>query len=1137
MEDSDDDIILKRKKKGTCILSDDELSSDTVSETKEEKTTNFIKTDKDISESFNKPESLSNLLVKEANEISQSEIEKALESSDDELELHNENSNVQNDNDTSNNYGQTDEEDMSSSKENIFNAENENKKGFKKEKQNKNKSRTLKDISLEKKELLDIHAESQRLVRESKFRLPYHRPPQITLTEFLKKREKSRIFTTNRPPKLNDILIMEKRNHLQNKYLKIFNEKKKDTEIDEINFEVIQNKEIEKVTKTTENLEFDNDLVKSNELIDKNESNKDSSETNMKDKDEVCVSHVVKIKEKLKEKFGSHVPRLSGSPNSVISFGEEKPKKSNLECFIEKFVKHTEKSQKVIPDVKKSNENKIAFESTKEMELDTPGAKLMKLKEMLKIKMEERKEILCKKRMETYQLENEEGFENDKSDESEAELTDQTDTDEEIADDEGTDSEEEQELSGVKYRKKKKSVFVDDEAEDDDDDNDNNDEDGNNDDNSFRSDNDYNDNSDDLPDLYDLINCKSSSKETCSTQLKIDEKTKDLEIGNENSTCNGDTEEKESPEFCLFLETEETPLDSGTLCSNFGDEQEEKLIEKPKEHDVDTPNPIQNIDNSINMDNSFEFGRSLPPYQPGGGFKYNGFQHHHTESDCEDWFKSSLLNSQYNKLLEDNPETKENEVTASSEQKSEMLRLDSAEDFSHLALSDEESQYENNLTNKARIPNGLQDILDGNSLLIRKSDILSLCSGSFPDTFEGMLNTKETDASQTNSQNMQELLALCSGKFEYKNNSRKDIYESEDSDSSVEINYKRKKKKHWNRLTVDDSGSEKSFSINKDDLNVYSNKEEDSDSDDGDHELSTKEIEEDSTEKFTGFLDSKSGGIRKEFIEDEAELSGSDASEDEKEEDDEDDNDEFEEVNLLSDENLSEEELKNQVERLHHKAVLDEDNRELLLLQERYLPDGDLHSDGQGRQRKFRWKNIDDNLAIENSDQSSGEDDGLEESNEIWRIKRYEREKWFQEQQENGNSKLFSPDKSTDFLFSNKNNKKVNIRKDSFAKFLKEKATSNNFSSSFLAKGKDFLNRLALNLKKEDEGVGRRCTKNIIFQTSVPEKENETKAENLKRKPDLSLSQNKRLKFSSQASASKDHASVKNSVFDYLEIR
>lgn len=37
---------------------------------------------------------------------------------------------------------------------------------------------------------------------------------------------------------------------------------------------------------------------------------------------------------------------------------------------------------------------------------------------------------------------------------------------------------------------------------------------------------------------------------------------------------------------------------------------------------------------------------------------------------------------------------------------------------------------------------------------------------------------------------------------------------------------------------------------------------------------------------------------------------------------------------------------------------MDEDKRRLRLYQERYLADGDLHSDGPGRMRKFRWKNI-----------------------------------------------------------------------------------------------------------------------------------------------------------------------------------
>lgn len=38
--------------------------------------------------------------------------------------------------------------------------------------------------------------------------------------------------------------------------------------------------------------------------------------------------------------------------------------------------------------------------------------------------------------------------------------------------------------------------------------------------------------------------------------------------------------------------------------------------------------------------------------------------------------------------------------------------------------------------------------------------------------------------------------------------------------------------------------------------------------------------------------------------------------------------------------------------------MLDDDKRRLLLYQERYLADGDLHSDGPGRARRFRWKNM-----------------------------------------------------------------------------------------------------------------------------------------------------------------------------------
>ena len=43
--------------------------------------------------------------------------------------------------------------------------------------------------------------------------------------------------------------------------------------------------------------------------------------------------------------------------------------------------------------------------------------------------------------------------------------------------------------------------------------------------------------------------------------------------------------------------------------------------------------------------------------------------------------------------------------------------------------------------------------------------------------------------------------------------------------------------------------------------------------------------------------------------------------------------------------------------RIHHRQQLDEDQREIRLMQEAFLEDGELHSDNT-RNRKFRWKNV-----------------------------------------------------------------------------------------------------------------------------------------------------------------------------------
>lgn len=88
-------------------------------------------------------------------------------------------------------------------------------------------------------------------------------------------------------------------------------------------------------------------------------------------------------------------------------------------------------------------------------------------------------------------------------------------------------------------------------------------------------------------------------------------------------------------------------------------------------------------------------------------------------------------------------------------------------------------------------------------------------------------------------------------------------------------------------------------------------------------------------------------------MENEAELSGS-----EPESGDEDerglDRLEIEEGDL---DDLDDEEVRDEVGKIHQRRLLVEDQREVRLFQEAFLEDGELHSD-QTRQRQFKWRNI-----------------------------------------------------------------------------------------------------------------------------------------------------------------------------------
>jgi hypothetical protein len=96
----------------------------------------------------------------------------------------------------------------------------------------------------------------------------------------------------------------------------------------------------------------------------------------------------------------------------------------------------------------------------------------------------------------------------------------------------------------------------------------------------------------------------------------------------------------------------------------------------------------------------------------------------------------------------------------------------------------------------------------------------------------------------------------------------------------------------------------------------------------------------------------------------------------------------------MDEECADEDKLRDQVGRLHHRAVLDDDQREIRLFQEAFLEDGELHSDNT-RTRKFRWKDTEDDTELERRPSDDEEEiSGANVQDEKWRVERLEREKW-----------------------------------------------------------------------------------------------------------------------------------------------
>ncbi|XP_072404489.1 claspin isoform X1 [Chiloscyllium punctatum] len=294
----------------------------------------------------------------------------------------------------------------------------------------------------------------------------------------------------------------------------------------------------------------------------------------------------------------------------------------------------------------------------------------------------------------------------------------------------------------------------------------------------------------------------------------------------------------------------------------------------------------------------------------------------------------------------------------------------------------------------------LLDSMDENAMDANMGELLGYCSGEFKS--QNLDATKEK--SKEKEQNFDELLELCSGKF----------LSPAESSSSISSAVK----------------DQKTVTTASDDLmtevlalcsgSFPTDKEEDKENEDGQFQLLTddevfksedeRSVEEEDDEKVEDEEQQMAREVLrkrklklKDFVEDEAELSGSEVASDDESDAESDDYEE----DIIEEELPSDEELQEQVNKIHMKALMDEDKRKLRLYQEHYLADGDLHSDGPGRARKFRWKNIDDSSQIDlfhGDSEDEPEEEEVDDAEVKWRKDRFEREQWFREQSQDAGS-------------------------------------------------------------------------------------------------------------------------------------